>query len=436
MRKKALAFLSAALLAASGLAACSSGGSGSDANTITYWASNQAPSLQKDKEILTPRLAAFTKQTGIKVNLEVIAWDHLLDRITTATTSGDGPDVVNIGNTWSASLQATGAFVDFDSATFKKVGGKEKFLATSLSSTGAAGKAPTSVPLYGLSYGLFYNKKKFADAGIANPPTSWTEFVADAKKLTNPAKGEYGVSFAGASYTENVHFAYILGQQYGSDYFDASGKATFATPQNVKGVKRYLDWLGADKISIPSSAEHGQGQDAVADFTSGKAAMIMQQTGTTASIAAGGMKESDYGVVPLPIENPLPPGGRKITSFVAGINISAFKEKNTEAALKFINYMTSPAVQVDLNKQFGSLPVVGAATSDPAFQTPTKKVFVDVLRNSSKTMPMVVNESQFETTVGAALKDLVAQQATGKIASEADVKAALTAAQQKLTSGG
>ncbi|WP_279583288.1 ABC transporter substrate-binding protein [Fodinicola feengrottensis] len=192
MRKKTLtAMLSVALLATTGLSACSSG-SGSDANTITYWASNQGTSLQNDKDVLTPQLALFTKQTGIKVNLEVISWDHLLDRITTATTSGDGPDVTNIGNTWSASLQATGAFVDFDNTALGKVGGKDKFLATSLSSTGAPGKTPESVPLYGLSYGLFYNKKDFAAAGITAPPTNWTDFVADAKKLTNPAAKKYG----------------------------------------------------------------------------------------------------------------------------------------------------------------------------------------------------------------------------------------------------
>ena len=67
-------------------AACGSGndaGSSGDAagTTLTYWASNQGPSLQKDKEILTPELAKFTQQTGIKVNLEVVGWPDLLNRI-------------------------------------------------------------------------------------------------------------------------------------------------------------------------------------------------------------------------------------------------------------------------------------------------------------------------------------------------------------------
>ena len=433
--KTLTAAVTAALLAAAGLAGCGSGG-GSDPNTITYWATNQGASLQKDREVLTPELAAFTQQTGIKVNLEVIDWTHLLDRITTATTSGNGPDVVNIGNTWSASLQATGAFVDFDAATLDKIGGGSKFLATSMKSTGALGKIPESVPIYGLSYGLFYNKKAFAAAGITSPPTNWTELVADAKKLTNPATNTYGLSLAGGSFAEGAHFAFIFGKQHGGNFFDQTGNATFATPQNVAGVKQYLDFMSADKVVTPSSAEHDTTQDAVADFTAGRAAMIMGQSNTTAYISVAGMAPDAYGLAPLPIESPLPPGGERVNSHVAGINIAAFKDKNTEAALKFINFMTSKAEQVKINQAYGSLPVTQEAAADPAFQGPTTKIFLDVLANTSAPMPMVTNESQFETTVGGAIKDLTTQIVGGKTITEGDVQAALSAAQQKLVSGG
>lgn len=426
--------LSAALVAGTGgLAACSSG-NGSDSKTLTYWASNQGTSIQNDKDVLRPELDKFTKKTGIKVKLQVIGWNDLLNRILSATTSGQGPDVVNIGNTWSASLQATGAFVEFDKNNMDKIGGRDKFLATSMSSTGAKGKTPTSVPLYGLSYGLFYNKKQFSAAGIDTPPSTWSELVADAKKLTG--NGKYGLTLAGASYTENAHFAFMFGKQQGGEYFDPQQKATFNTPANVKGVKQYVDLLSSDKVATPSSAEHATTTDAISDFTSGKAAMIMGQNNTAAGIEAGGMTSDDYGVAPIPILSPLPPGGKAINSHVAGINIAAFKDKNESGALKFIKFMTSKQEQVTLNKKFGALPVTHEASSDPAFQTPQNKVFVDVLAKTAAPMPMIPNESQFETTVGNAMKDLMAQAATGKAVSTADVKKALTDAQQKMQSGG
>lgn len=131
----------------------------------------------------------------------------------------------------------------------------------------------------------------------------------------------------------------------------------------------------------------------------------------------------------------------RINSHVAGINIAAFSnknsgDKNTEAALKFIDFMTGKNEQVKLNKEYGSLPVTRDAAADPAFQGATTKIFLDVLANTSAPMPMVTNESQFETTVGSAIKGLVAQIVGGRPVTEADVQAALATAQQKLVSGG
>ena len=90
------------------------GGSNDSPKTLTYWASNQGASIEVDKKVLQPELDKFEKETGIEVKLEVVPWSDLLNRILTATTSGQGPDVLNIGNTWSASLQATGALLPWN----------------------------------------------------------------------------------------------------------------------------------------------------------------------------------------------------------------------------------------------------------------------------------------------------------------------------------
>ena len=133
----AIALGAAACSSSGGSSSGSDTGSGGSGTTLTYWASNQAPSLDKDKEVLTPVLAQFTQQTGIKVNLEVIGWNDLQTRIQTAITSNSGPDVLNIGNTWAASLQATGAFMPYDSAAFTAIGGKDKFVKPAMDTGGA-----------------------------------------------------------------------------------------------------------------------------------------------------------------------------------------------------------------------------------------------------------------------------------------------------------
>ena len=414
--------------AASGASSVSSGAQ----PTLTYWASNQGTSLDNDKQVLTPELDKFTQQTGIKVNLEVVPWSDLLNRILAATTSGQGPDVVNIGNTWSASLQATGAFVQFDDATMNKIGGKDRFLAGSLSATGAAGKAPTAVPLYSLAYGLYYNKKHFAAAGITRPPTTWTEFVADAKLLTTSQ--HWGLSLECGSVSENVHSAFTLSQQQGGNFFDAAGKPTFNTPQNVAAIKQYIDFMQSNKIVNPSDAEYSNGTEALSDFATGKTSMVIWQA-ASGSLAQLGMNPDDIGVAAVPLPSPVPAGGQKVTSMVAGINLAVFNfSKNQDAALQFVKFMTSTPEQQALNKTYGSLPSVSEAYSDPAFQTPAVQLFKNILSTSAAPLPAVAQESQFETLIGTMMKNLFAEAATGKTVTEAEISSQLAAAQQQLGS--
>jgi multiple sugar transport system substrate-binding protein len=440
---RAIIALAASAFLATGMAAGCGGGSDNGSSggaaapkTLTYWASNEGRSLEQDKQVLAPELQRFQQQTGIKVNLEVIGWPDLLNRILAATSSGQGPDVLNIGNTWSASLQATGAFVDFDDATIAKVGGKGRFIPSTLTSTGASGKPPQFVPIYGLAYGLFYNKRLFKEAGISGPPQTWQQLVDDAKKLTEPDKKQYGVAILGASYTESAHFAFMFGLQNGAKLFQ-NGQPGFDSPQMVTGVKQYLDLLTTDKVVNPSNAEYVNDAQYLKDFAKDKAGMLMIQSYATAGVKENGMKDSDYGVAPIPLPEPLPAGGQRVNSHVAGINIGVFKNsKNVDGALKLVNFLTSPDEQKIINGKFGTLPVARAAYADPRFQTAATKVFQQVLSSTAVTMPMIPEEAQFETLVGNSVKELIADAAAGKPVTDEMIKDKLAAANKKMQSGG
>jgi multiple sugar transport system substrate-binding protein len=414
-------------------AACGGGtptGGRNDApKTLTYWASNQGATIDVDKQTLTPELTKFEQQTGIKVKLEVVPWTDLLNRILAATASGQGPDVLNIGNTWSASLQATGALLQFDAKTMDQIGGRARFLPSALASAGAAGKDPTAVPLYSLAYGLYYNKKHFADAGIDTPPATWDELIADGRKLTKG--GRHGLAIEGASIPENSHHAFVFGQQYGADFFDAAGKPQFDTPQAVTAIKAYVDLMARDKIAAPGNAEYSANQS-MKDFATGKASMLMWQSAAT-SLADLGMNPHEWGVVPIPLPAQTPPGGKKVTSLVAGINLAVFTSThNRDGALKFVKFMTGDEEQKILNKAYKSLPPVLSAQQDPAFSTPDQQTFRQILATSAAPLPMVPKESQFETLVGGALKNLFADAAAGKPITDERVKSELSAAQQRM----
>ncbi|MYT68957.1 MULTISPECIES: sugar ABC transporter substrate-binding protein [unclassified Streptomyces] len=407
----------------------SGGGSNDSPKTLTYWASNQGASIQVDKKVLQPELDKFEKQTGIKVKLEVVPWSDLLNRIMAATTSGQGPDVLNIGNTWSASLQATGALLPWDAKQFDKIGGKDRFVDSALGSAGPEGKDPAAVPLYSMSYALYYNKKMFKDAGISKPPTTWDEVVADGKKISK--NGKWGLGAEGSNLSNNIHQIFVMAKQRGADWFTADGKPDFTSDGAVAAVKQYVDLMAKDKIIAPGNAEYAQNQS-LSDFSKGKTAMVLWQAAAS-TFKSQGMSEDDYGVVPAPVPSGTPGTGNQVNSMVAGINIAVFKNtKNLEGASKFVKFMTSDAESKLLNKTYGSIPPVKAAQEDPAFETSTTGVLKDTLAKSAAPLPQVAEESQFETAVGTAVKELFADAANGKAVTTESVKAALTKAQQSM----
>ena len=423
----------AAAAAALSLAACGSSGSNSGSSahpTLTYWASNQGTSLQDDQQVLAPQIAKFTKQTGIKVKVQVIPWTTLLNQITAATVSGKGPDVLNIGNTWSASLQATGAFLPFTSSVMNQIGGSSRFLPGSLSATGAPGKPPTAVPLYSTAYGLYYNKAEFAAAGISGPPATWTEFVADAKKLTKG--GHYGLTLEAGQIPENVHLAFELSQQQGGSFFDSAGKPTFDTPQNVAAIKQMIDFMQADKIANPSDAQYSKGTEALTDYATGKAAMVFWQT-ASGSLAKLGMKASDIGVAPLPL--PVPDAGRRQEHHQHGgghqhRDLQGQQEPVRRREVREVHDQHAGAGEPQPHLRLAALGP--GRVQRPGLQHPGRAHLPQHPSHSAAPMPAVAAESQFETAVGTAIIHLYASAATGKTVTDSMIGQALSQAQQQL----
>jgi multiple sugar transport system substrate-binding protein len=151
------------------------------------------------------------------------------------------------------------------------------------------------------------------------------------------------------------------------------------------------------------------------------------------AIRANGMKPADFGVEPIPLPDPLPAGGQRINSHVAGINIAVLAATgDRDGSLSLVRFLTSVSEQRILNKAFGTLPITTDDYSDPAFNTPAARTFRSVLAHTSAPMPMVPEEAQFETLVGNAVASLLADAGSGKAVGRARVKAELSEAQSQM----
>jgi len=445
MKARILAAGAAVALTLSALAACSSSSPGATTTptgtdkpyagtTLTYWATNQAATLDADTAILQPELDKFEQQTGIHVNLQVVGWSDITNNTLQAAVAGQGPDVVNIGNTNATTLQATGAFLPFDAAALDAIGGQSKFLASAWSTAGPAGQDPTSVPLYSQVYGLFCNNALFSAANLT-PPTTWEDLVADAKAITDSSTGTWGIVAPAGTQNVSMHIQYIFANQNGGSPFLTDGTPNFDTPENVAAVSRYVS-LMTDGYMNPSDAQYNNGVQATNDFATGKAGMYMAQVSNVAALQTAGMDPTQYTIVPIPAPAASPASGKTVGSFIAGTNMSIFSyTQHKDAALAFVNFMTSPTEQEILNKAYGTLSPVSGVPADAFSQYPDMaSAWQSILQNNSIPMALVSTVSAYQTNVGNGVIALFAQAATGSPVSDADIQTMLDQAQQKMTS--
>jgi multiple sugar transport system substrate-binding protein len=96
-----------------------------------------------------------------------------------------------------------------------------------------------------------------------------------------------------------------------------------------------------------------------------------------------------------------------------------------------VGFLTSTSAQIELNKTFGTLPVVHAAYDAPEFADPALVTFGRILAKHAEAMPMVPSERQMEQVLGAAVRDLVADGVRGEV-SDAEIAAALHRAERQM----
>jgi len=344
--------------------------------------------------------------------------------VDTMVASHRGPNVMEVGTTFIPTLTATGAFVPWSTTMLKQV--KISHIITAATRMDAvAGKAPVGIPDSAEPFALWYNKVMFAKAGIKSPPRTWTEFLADAKKLTHPSQGVYGAAMAPADPFYSLHLTWLLSRQNGGEVINSSGsKAQFASPRVASQVRFYLDWLTKYHIVAPSDVQD-QETEMIDAFVAGKAAMVpvgglydLAQIDATASKS---FLAKNLGVAPNPVipfgDTSTPKGGLATASFVSGQEQAIFKYSSSSAqigaAVKWIRFYTSAAVQKQLPQLYGTLPINKNAYTASYLRTPMWKTFESIEKTSEPT-PQVAGWLDLPTVYDKALATVFDNAALGK----------------------
>lgn len=358
-------------------------GNTGDPVTLTLWIMPNSNTPDQDfLKVIKPFTDA---NTNITVQPTVVDWGAAWTKITASATSGEAPDVTQLGSTWTAAIGSMGALVDLNGKIDKDI-----FVETTLQSAGIRGKEEMyGMPWFSETRALFYRTDAAEKAGV-NPETdfaTWDKYKEALKKLNGveidgqklPALGMPGKN----DWNVIHNFAWwIYGA--GGDLISEDGlTATFSTDEALQGIKFYSELAVEGLMDKPSLEKNTS--DIESTFCTGGYATSFLGPWNIATLkrnkADEGINTLDNTAVAL-----VPAGPKGRVAFLGGSNISIFKSsKNQEAALELLKYLSSTECQVEYSKVTGMLPTTKAAYEDPYIDSePMMKVFKDQMMNYAK----------------------------------------------------
>ncbi|MFH1659280.1 MAG: sn-glycerol 3-phosphate transport system substrate-binding protein [Rhodocyclaceae bacterium] len=269
---------------------------------------------------------------------------------------GDKPAVLNLMRRYDMSdvLSQPKAFVPLH-AMMAKAGQPLKFgeLSGDLKAgvVDAKGKVVALPVLYSTPV-LFYNKNAFRKAKLNpdQPPKTWFEMQGMLDKLQDAGYAcPYTSSWPVWVHVDNV--SAVSGVPAATD----KGQLTFNGLPQVKHLAMMATWSKANYFKL-----FGRRNEASAKFHEGECAMIT--TDSREHVDFRDAKGVELGVAPLPYHDDVYGGRQSSLADGASLWVGAGRTPvQYKQAAKFVSFMLSPEMQIEMVRVYGGLPMTSAA---------------------------------------------------------------------------
>jgi multiple sugar transport system substrate-binding protein len=332
---------------------------------------------------------------GTTVRLEVQSWDDINDVVRTKVQGGKAPDILNIdafaafakdGLLYRADEVASPATLADLQDGFKDNAGIDG--------------TQYAFPLIASTRTLFYNKDLFARAGIAAPPKTWAELLADAREISALGGGVYGYGMPlGREEAQAETSIWTFGA--GGDWA-RGGKITVDTPENLAGVRQMQTMVRA-KATQPDPGATNR-TPLLNVFIQGRLGMIEGLVVTPGQIEAKNPRLR-WGTAPIPTRD-----GYPVTLGVAD-HLIAFQNDGSrrDAIREFLDFFYQRDNYVRFVRTEGFIPTTKSGSAAMAGDTRLKD-FLATLPNA-KFYPST-NKAWSATQGG--IQSLIGQVAQGK----------------------
>ncbi|MBE1877181.1 extracellular solute-binding protein [Myceligenerans pegani] len=352
--KKKICLLVAATAAVSILVGCSPGAAGGepsasegrDPTTVRVWLAGQ-DTPQAAIDHLTETFAE--RHPDVELLVERQSWSGLVEVLTDRLSGGSHrvvPDVVEMGNTQVAALDAGGLLAAITPEQYEELGGDD--LLPGFVEAGTYDGVLYALPYYAGSRVIFYSEQLLGDRPV---PETLDELVDTAVEMRT---GEFsGMWMPGRDWYSALPFIWENGGYVARQRDDGTWDAGFSSPGGIRGMEQ-VQRLMTSASNAPAGDD---GTNLVVPFCAGIAGFVSAPTWLRWEIQAPEEPEGDgapgcastYGkdlrAIPLPGSEP----GEVAPVFAGGSNIAMAEESaNPELAYEVMRIMLGDGYQTIL----------------------------------------------------------------------------------------
>ncbi|MGV9291065.1 extracellular solute-binding protein [Streptomyces sp. NPDC003719] len=317
------------------------GADGYAGQTLTVWVMDGSSPDQWQADLAKE----FEAKTKAKVKFEIQKWNGIQQKLTTALSEENPPDVFEIGNTQTPAYAKTGGLADLGDLK----SGLGADWSESLNESAVFDGKQYAAPWFVVNRVVIYNKKIWADAGIKDTPKTRDEFYNDLRTIGEKTDaepiylpGQNWYHFVGLAIGEGAELVKKDGDKYVSNLADPKIAAATETYKKFQALSK------APKDKDEATPQQGE------IFAKGKTGAIIGmgwEAGT--AITANPAIEKDLGYFTIPGATAGKPEG----VFLGGSNLAvAAGSKKQELAKEFLKLALSDKYEGALAKANGVIP--------------------------------------------------------------------------------
>jgi multiple sugar transport system substrate-binding protein len=354
---------------------------------LQFWAMPNSPEPKHDLDAL---LADFEEQNpNIDVEITVLDWGSAWPKITTAATSGETPDIVQLGTTWVGSISSMNTLWNLHEKV-NELGGKDIFIPSGWRTSGIINSGIVSaIPWFIDVRALFYRRDVFKKLGLTDENLkNWDSFKETLKiikeaNLTIDEKNVAPLGIPGKNDWNVIHNFAPWIWAGGGDFLNPDLKTSALNSQMaVQGLSFYVNLV--KEGLIPLECLELNTAQVSSNFNNGNYALYFdgpyeiktlttppEQGGASTSIAAKNFSVVNY-----------PEGSAGRFTFVGGSNLAIFKtSKHKEKAWKVLKFLLQKEQQLSYCKNTGFLPARLDVFDNSYFTSdPNRKIYKEAVQ--------------------------------------------------------